>query len=83
MTIENWAKDPRSRPIYVEVLDRTVVGCEELLYIKGTSIHLGTPHKGWSGDETIVFRRKEENGNWRVFKPLQGSPESFKKTRDK
>ena len=71
MTIENWAKSPGLPPFEVDVLSRKPLGCEEIVWVKGTLPHLGILHKGWSGDETIIFRRKQEDGNWRITKPLQ------------
>jgi hypothetical protein len=77
MTIENWAKNPGLPPIEIDVLWRKPLGCEEIVIAKGTLPHLGLPHKGWSGDETVIFRRKQENGNWKITKPLQ--PEIYSK----
>lgn len=75
MRIENWAKSSGMPPIYVDVLWRKDITCrdlhEEIVIAKGKLPHLGIPHKGLSGDETLIFRRKTEDQNWKTIKPLQ------------
>ena len=68
---ENWAKNKKLPPIYIEVLDRKTLGktkTEEIVFAQGSMPHLGYPYKGWSGPETLIFRRKRTTGEWQIVK---------------
>lgn len=73
---ENWEKRKSFPPHYVDVLHRRNQGSEEIIFAKGKMPHLGYPHEGWSGDETVIFRRKNKNGEWKV---VRKEPRDYKK----
>lgn len=60
-------------PRYVDVLYREVKPGmhpdfqSEVVYISGSHPHLGKPHQGWSGQETIV-KREIYQGEVRIKK---------------
>ncbi len=58
---ENWQTISGFPPLYVDVLDRKVYGSREKCWIKNYHPELGQLHKGWTGNETIVYRVKKDN----------------------
>lgn len=72
---ENWGYRGMP-PIYIDVLHREVTYQSEAfqtetIYIKGYHPHLGKPHQGWQGAETIVQREViKPNGEFVIHPDL-------------
>lgn len=66
---ENWGF-PGMPPLYVDVLHRQPEGeTGEKVIVKGHIPWWGKPIEGWSGEETIIFRRQKEGEMKIVDKP--------------